>query len=104
MDEPEKKKRWERRAYTPEFKAEAVRLCSVGNRSVRQVARDLDLTETALRNWVKQAAKAATASPGGALTTAEREELVRLRRENKKLLVEREILKKATAFFAKENT
>jgi transposase len=101
---PKKKKKWDRRSFTPEFKAEAVRLCTTGTRSVRQVARDLDLTETALRNWVKQAGKPA-AKPvlDGGLTASEREELVRLRRENKRLLIEREILKKATAFFAKEN-
>ena len=50
-----KKQRRKRRAFTPEFKAEAVRLCRVGDRSVRQVADDLDLTETALRAWVKRA-------------------------------------------------
>ena len=102
MDELGKKKR-QRRSFTPEFKAEAVRLCTAGTRSVRQVARDLDLTEAALRVWVKQAAIEPAPQPNGALTTAEREELVRLRRENKKLLMEREILKKATAFFAKES-
>jgi transposase len=93
-----------RRKFTAEFKAEAVRLCQVGDRSVGQVARDLDLTETALREWVRVAAIDAGKGPAGALTTAEREELTRLRRENKRLQMEREILKKAAAFFAKEST
>ena len=97
----EKKKR-KRRHFTPEFKAEAVRLCRVGDRSIQQVAEDLDLTETALRDWVKRAAP--ENGKQGALSEDERAELRRLRRENKRLQMEREILKKATAFFAKENS
>ena len=93
-----------RRKFTVQFKAEAVRLCQVGDRSVGQVARDLDLTETALREWVKNAEVDAGNGPPGALTSTEREELTRLRRENKRLQMEREILKKAAAFFAKEST
>jgi transposase len=92
-----------RRTFTKEFKAEAVQLCKVGDRSISQVAKDLDLTETALRAWVKRAEIDAGKGPPGALTTAEREELTRLRREVKRLEMEREILKKATAFFAKES-
>ena len=99
-----KNKRRPRRAFTPEFKAEAVRLCRVGDRTIRQVAADLDLTETALREWVKRADIDAGEGPPGALTSDERAELSRLRRENKRLLMEREILKKAAAFFAKEST
>jgi transposase-like protein len=95
--------RRKRRAFTPEFKAEAVRLCRVGDRSVRQVAKDLDLTETALRDWVKRADVDAGKGPPGALTTEERDELRELRKRVKRLEMEREILKKATAFFAKEN-
>lgn len=93
-----------RRKFTPEFKAEAVRLCQVGDRSITRVAEDLDLTETALREWVKRAEIDAGNGPKDALTTAEREELQQLRRENKRLMMEREILKKAAAFFAKEST
>ncbi len=93
-----------RRKFTLEFKVEAVRLCKVGDRSIGQVAKDLDLTEGALREWVKRVDVDAGKGPPGALTTAEREELMRLRRENKRLQMEREILKKAAAFFAKENT
>jgi transposase-like protein len=67
------------------------------------VARNLDLTETALREWVRWADIEAGEGPPGTLNTAEREELVRLRREIKRLRMERDILKKATAFFAKES-
>ena len=97
-----RKTRRGRRAFTAEFKAEAVRLCKVGDRSIRQVAGDLDLTETALREWVKRAEVDAGNGPPGALTTEEREELRELRKRVKRLEMEREILKKA-AFFAKEN-
>jgi transposase len=93
-----------RRKFTPEFKAEAVRLCQVGDRSIKKVAEDLDLTETALRDWVKRAEIDAGNGPKDALTTAERQELQQLRRDNKRLMMEREILKKAAAFFAKEST
>jgi len=92
-----------RRAFTKEFKAEAVRLVRESGKSVPTVARELDLTETALRSWVRQAETDAGRGRPGALTTEEREELARLRRENRTLRMERDILKKATAFFAKEN-
>ena len=91
-----------RRAFTQEFKAEVVELCERGDRSIGQVARDLDLTETAVRSWVKQAAVDRGDGPAGALTTDEREELRRFRRENRQLREDRETLKKAAAFFAKE--
>lgn len=92
-----------RRRFTAEFKADAVKLVRAGGRSIGQVARDLDLTETTLREWVRRAEIEAGEGPPGALTQVEREELVRLRRENKRLQMEREILKKAAAFFAKES-
>jgi transposase-like protein len=95
--------RRKRRSFTPEYKAEAVRLVQVGDRSVREVAKALDLTETALREWTKAAAVDAGKGPLGALTTVEREELTRLRRDVKRLEMEREILKKAAAFFARES-
>ena len=98
-----REKRRVRRTFTPEFKAEAVRLCKVGERTIRQVAQDLDLTEKSLRRWVRQAEVDEGKGAAGALTTAEREELAALRRENRTLRMEREILKKATAFFAKDN-
>jgi transposase-like protein len=92
-----------RRSFNPEFKMEAVRLCKAGGRSIKQVAKDLDLTETALRDWVKRADIDAGKGPPEALTTAEREELARLRRELKRVTMEREILKAAATFFAKES-
>jgi transposase-like protein len=91
----------ERRSYTREQKADAVRMVrEVGNLS--QVARDLDLTQSSLRNWVKQADIDEGKGPEGALTTEERAELRGLRRENRRLQSERDFLKKATAFFARE--
>jgi len=95
--------RRKRRAFTKEFKAETVRLVVEGKRTSAEVARDLDLTESALRQWVRQSEVDAGRGKPGALTTEEREELGRLRREVKTLRLEREILKKAAAFFAKEN-
>jgi transposase len=92
-----------RRAFTKEFKAETVRLVRDSGKSVGAIARELDLTETALREWVRQAEVDAGRGRPGALTTEEREELARLRREVRTLRMERDILKKATTFFAKEN-
>ena len=91
-----------RRSFTPEFKADAVRLVLAG-KSASQVAKEHDLTETALREWVKRAEADAGVPGVGVLATEEREELARLRREVKQLRVEREILKAAATFFAKEN-
>lgn len=95
--------RRKRRSFTPEFRAEAVRLVREGTKSLPQVAKDLDLTESALRLWVKQADKAEGKVAPGALSQVEREELARLRRENRQLLMERDFLKKAAAFFAKDS-
>src|SRR6476619_3470577 len=92
-----------RRQFTDEFKAGAVRLVLEEGKSVGAVARDLDLTETALREWVKRARADRTKGRTG-LTTMEREELARLRKENRELRTEREILKKAAAFFAKHQS
>ena len=91
-----------RRSFTPEFKAQTVELLRTSGKSVGQVCRDLDLTETAVRRWLAQADVDAGRRDG--LTTAAREELSRLRRENRVLREERDILKKAAAFFAKETT
>jgi transposase len=93
------KQRRPRRAFTSEFKAEIVEVCRRGDRSVGQVAKDFDLTETAVRDWVRQADIDAGVRSDG-LTSAEREELTRLRRENRRLTEDVEILKRATAFFA----
>ena len=90
--------------YTPEFRADAVRLVDQSDKSLRQVAADLGLSTESLRRWVLQARTDAGTGPEGALTTAERDELRRLRRENTTLRMEREILKKAAAFFAKETS
>ena len=95
------KKRRPRRSFTPEFKAEIVELCQRGDRSVGQVAKDFDLTETAVRQWLNQAARDAGTGDGG-LTTSEKDELAQLRRENRRLREDVDILKRATAFFAKE--
>ena len=92
-----------RRQFTEEFKAKAVEFVASSGKSVGEVARDLDLTISSLRNWVRQAAIDRGRGPAGALTTAERQELGQLRKENRVLREEREILKKAAAFFAKEN-
>ena len=89
-----------RRRFTEEFKQQAVRLVLDEGKSVTAVARELDLTPSALGLWVKQAQADRTKGRTG-LTSAEREELTRLRRENRILQEEREILKKAAAFFAK---
>jgi len=91
-----------RRTFSPEFKAKAVKLFQSGERSVAQLAVDLDLTENSLRRWVQQAEVDAGRGPEGALTTDEREELARLRREVRQLRQDREILKAAATFFAKE--
>ncbi|MEV5508848.1 transposase [Streptomyces orinoci] len=95
-----KKKPRPRRSFTPEFRAEVVELCRRGDRPVGQVAKDFDLTETAVRFWVQQAQNDAGERDG--LTSAEKEELARLRWENRRLREDVEILKRATAFFAVE--
>lgn len=96
-------KRKNRRSFSPEFKAKAVSLCRTGDRSIAQVAQDLDLVESALRRWVGQADVDVGKGPPGALTSDEKAELAQLRRENKRLKEEREILKAAATFFAKES-
>lgn len=88
------------RQYPATFRAEAVELVRSSGQSIRALAADIGIAEQTLRNWVRQAAIDAGEREG--LTTAEREELQRLRRENRVLREEREILKKAAAFFAKE--
>jgi transposase len=89
-----------RRSFTKEFKAEVVELVRQPGNTAASVARDLELTETAVRAWVKQADVDDGHRDG--LTTQEREELAQLRRENRVLREERDILKRATAFFARE--
>ena len=90
-----------RRKFSPEFKAETVRLVREGEKCLTALARDLDLSVSAVARWVREAEIEGGRGPAGALKRAEREELVKLRRENVQLRMERDILKKATAFFAK---
>ena len=84
--------------YSEEFKRETIELVRISSKSQRQIAEDLGISDVTLRNWVKQAERDAGQRPDG-LSTDEREELARLRRENQTLRMEREILKKAAAFF-----
>jgi len=100
MESMGKKKPRPRRSFTPEFKAEIVELCQRGDRSVGQVAKDFDLTETAVRQWIRQTEVDAGQRDG--LTSSERQELEALRRENRRLREDVDVLKRATAFFAKE--
>jgi transposase len=93
--------RRKRRKFTPEYKAEVVGLVRASGKSVGQVAQELDLTETAVRAWVRQAGIDAKRDPQGPLTSEERAELTRLRRELKTTTMERDFLRKAAAFFAK---
>ena len=96
--------RRKRRSFTPEFKDEAVQLCLTGDRTIPQVAKDLDLTETTLRTWVRDfEARPAAAAATPRLSASEQDELKELRKRVKRLEMEREILKKAAAFFAREN-
>jgi transposase len=96
------KDRRPRRKFTDEFKAGAVGLVLDQGKSVSGVARDLDLTESALAEWVARARADRTGGKTG-LTTEERAELAQLRKEVRVLRTERDILKKAAAFFAKES-
>jgi transposase len=96
------KKPRRRRSSTPESKAEIVDLCQRGDRLAGQVAKDFDLTETAVREWVRQAGRDAGTRQDGGLTSSERAELAQLRAENRRLREDVDILKRATAFFAKE--
>ena len=91
-----------RRKFTDEFKAGAVRLVLVEGKTVAEVARDLDLTPSALGGWVKHARADRDGGKSG-LTTDERAELAKLRKEVRELKMERELLKKWAAFFAKES-
>jgi transposase len=93
----------QRRTYTSEFKVEAVKLITEKGYSVVEAARSLDIGETLLRSWkISLQANGDQAFPGNGRLPAHEEELRRLRAEVKRLLMEREILKKAAAFFARE--
>lgn len=99
-----KNDRGKRRQFSAEYKAEVVRLCQQPGKSPYSVARELGLTPSAVTAWVRQGKADSAGGGSGALTTAEREELATLRREVRSLRQERDILKRATAFFAKEGT
>jgi len=99
------KKRRPRRKFTEAFQADVVRLCQANGESISDVCKRLDLTDSAVRGWIKKAEEeGGESASANALTVSEKQELQRLRREVKQLTVEREILKKAAAFFAKEST
>ncbi len=93
-----------RRKFTDEFKAGVVRLVLDEGKTAGAVARELDLTDSAVREWVARAQAERTKGKSGGLTTTEREELARLRKEVRELKLERDVLKKAAAFFAKESS
>jgi len=97
-------KRRPRRRFDDDFKAQVVRLVLDEGKKVSEVARDLDLTESALRGWVERARADRGKGKPGVLTSEERVELAKLRKEVRELRIERDILKKAAAFFAKETT
>src|ERR1022692_2468729 len=100
METMERKKPRPPPVFHAGVQGEIVERCRAGDRTIGQVARDFDLTETAVRAWVTQAGTDAGERPG--LTSDERAELARLRRENRSLREDVEVLKRATAFFAKE--
>jgi transposase-like protein len=93
--------RRKRRTFTREYKAEVVRLVRTSGKSIGRLAKELDLGETAIREWVKRAEIDEKRDPQGPLTTEERAEVVRLRRELRTVTMERDFLRKAAAFFAR---
>lgn len=93
-----------RRLFTAEQKAEAVTIVNQSGKPISQVAKEMGLTESALRKWVKQAQVDSQADPAGQLTSSERKELNELRRDLKRVRMERDFLKKVATFFAKESS
>jgi transposase len=100
METMEQKRKRPRRSFSDEYKAEVVELCRTSDKSIAEVSHDLGLTVSAVRRWVAQNDIDQGRKPG--VTTEEHDELVQLRKENRVLREERDILKRATAFFAKE--
>ena len=86
-----------------EFRQRAVELARTGDKPVAALAKDLGISESCLRNWMAQADADDAGSGGGRLTSTEKAELAELRRRNRQLEVENEILKRAAAYFAREN-
>ena len=93
-----------RRRYDPDFKAGAVRIVNETGKPIAQVARDLGVNEGTLANWVNLARAAAEKESGGGLAESERAELLRLRRENAELAMERDVLKRSVVLWVKEAT
>lgn len=93
-----------RRLFTDEQKAEAVRIVTQSGRPVSQIAQEMGLTASALRQWVRQAQIDHQSDPEGQLTSAERKELIALRRDLKRVQMERDFLKKAATFFARDSS
>ena len=93
--------RRKRRKFTPEYKAEVVRLVQTSGKSIGQLSKELELTETAVRAWVERAEIDEKKDPNGPLTSEERAEVTRLRRELRTVTMERDFLRKAAAFFAR---
>lgn len=93
--------RRQRRKFTPEYKAEVVKLVRTTGKSIGQLSKELGLTETAVRAWVQRAAIDEKRDPNGPLTSDERAEVTRLRRELRTITMERDFLRKAAAFFAR---
>ena len=100
----EQKSRRQRRVCSASFKADAVKVVRAQERPIKEIAKDLTIDEGLLRRWLRQADTDAAGAVSGSLTTTEREELSTLRAQVKRLTTEREILKKAAAYFAKEST
>ena len=89
--------------FPPEFRREAVELMRITDKPLARLSQDLGVSQQTLRNWRRQSQKV-TEADSDSLTDNERDELKRLRRENRTLQMEREVLKKAAAFFAKESS
>ena len=98
-----RKTRRERRSFSDEYKQQVLELIRAGDKSVSAICRELDLTESTVRRWIELDQKSNGIMTQNSLSETDQEEFHRLRAENKRLKTEREILKKATAFFVKES-
>ena len=98
-----RKTRRERRTFTDEYKQHVLALVREGDKSITQICRELDLTQSAVHKWIKADQDSNGTMTQNSLTESDKQELQRLRAENKQLKTERDILKKATAFFAKNS-